>query len=253
MQVKLSLVMVLFLFLACSSVLALDLDGLVLFLGFDESSGDTAADGSDNGNDGEVSDGQFVAGKFGNALQLDGSGFVEVPSSDSLESLIEEMTVAAWIKPDLSGSGWQGVVTKGNDAAEHFEMLINTDGHIHTAQMFAAGRGVADRQPPVLSAGEWQHIAVTYAPGAWIFYYNGEEIENNESQDSELVPDGNPIVVGDERPANRLFEGLIDEVVVFNRAISPDELAELMLGMGDALSVSPQGKLATSWSTLKSF
>ena len=43
MQVKLSLVMVLFLFLACSSVLALDLDGLVLFLGFDESSGDTAA------------------------------------------------------------------------------------------------------------------------------------------------------------------------------------------------------------------
>ncbi len=35
-----------------------------------------------------------------------------------------------------------------------------------------------------------------------------------------LVPDGNPLVVGDERPMNRLFQGLIDEVAVFNRALS---------------------------------
>jgi hypothetical protein len=234
-----------------SQALAGDLEGLVLYLPFDEGSGDVAKDASGNGNDGEITGAKWAAGKIGKALEFDGASFVEVPSSDSLESLEEEMTIAAWINPQLSGSAWQGIITKGDDAMEHFEMLVNVDGHVHTAQMFEAGRLWVDRPAGVISAGEWQHLAVTYKPGEWAFYHNGELLDANTGATTNLIPDGKPVVIGDERPMNRLFEGLIDEVAVFNIAISAEEVQLVMGGIGDILSVEPLGKITTTWADVK--
>lgn len=245
-----------FSFILGSQAFAADLDGLILFFSFDEGSGDEARDGSGEGNDGEIDGAAWVDGKIGGALEFDGGSFVEVDSSDSLEELIEEMTVAVWIKPELSGSGWQGVVTKGSDGAEHFELLINTDGHVHTAQMFENGRGVADRPPAPtkLEAGEWFHLAVTCNAndGKWILYINGE-LQHEAAAGGNLVPDGKPLVVGDEQGASRFFQGVIDEVAVFTRALSQDEVQELMGGIGDILSVEPVGKAATTWASIKNF
>lgn len=234
-----------------SQTLAGELEGLVLYLPFDEGSGDEVRDASGNGNDGEITGAEWAAGKIGRALEFDGASFVEVPSSDSLESLVEEMTIAAWINPQLSGSGWQGIITKGNDGVEHFEMLVNVDGHVHTAQVFEAGRLWVDRPAGVISAGEWQHLAVTYSPGEWVFYHNGEMLDSNTGATTNLVPDGMPVVIGDERPMNRLFEGLIDEVAVFNRAISAEEVQLVMGGISGIMSVEPLGKMTTTWADIK--
>ena len=234
-----------------TQALAGDLEGLVLYLPFDEGSGDVARDASGNGNDGEITGAKWAAGKMGKALDFDGTSFVEVPSSDSLESLEEEMTIAAWVNPQLSGSAWQGIITKGDDAVEHFEMLVNVDGHIHTAQMFEAGRLWIDRPAGIISAGEWQHLAVTYKPGEWSFYHNGELLDTNTGPNTNLVPDGKPVVIGDERPMSRLFEGLIDEVAIFNIAISAEEVQLVMGGIGDILSVEPLDKITTTWANIK--
>lgn len=238
------------LFLISSQVSVAQLEGLVLYLPFEAGSGDTAKDGSGNGNDGEIDGADWTPGKIGQGLEFDGSSFVEVPSSDSLESLVEEMTVAAWINPELSGSTWQGIVTKGQDGLEHFEMLLNVDGHVHTAQMFEGGRLFLDR-PTVVVQGEWQHLAVTYKPGEWIFYYNGEAVDVNEEASTNLVPDGQPVVVGDERPMDRLFQGKIDEVAVFNRAITEEEVNLIMGGIEQIMTVEPLGKIAITWADIK--
>jgi hypothetical protein len=232
---------VLFSLILAPSVMAAEFEGLILYFSFDAGSGDTVKDDSGAGNDGEITGAEWSNnGKYGRCLEFDGASFVEVASSDSLEGLVEEMTVAVWINPTLTGSGWQGVVTKGNDAAEHFELLINTDAHIHTAQMFAGGRGVADRPNVKVTQGEWNHIAVTCKVGEWIVYLNGEEADNSNVSNDDLVPDGKPLVIGDERPMNRLYEGLIDEVAVFNRVLSQDEVQEIMNNsIADLLSVEP--------------
>lgn len=245
------IIVILMSLLIVTQALAGKLEGLVLYLPFDEGSGDTVRDGSGNGNDGIITKAKWGAGKIGKALSFDGVSFVEVPSSDSLESLVEEMTVAAWINPKLTGSAWQGIVTKGNDGAEHFEVLVNVDAHVHTAQMFGAGRLWIDRPAGVIIKGEWQHLAVTYKPGEWIFYHNGEALDTNTTANTPLVPDGNPVVIGDERPMNRLFEGSIDEVAIFNKAISAAEVENIMGGIASILSVESNDKLATTWAYIK--
>jgi len=255
-MVKKLFVLLIGLSLLIGSYATADIDGLILYFPFDEGSGDTAIDASGTGNNGVITGATWSNdGKIDKALEFDGSSFVEVPSSDSLEELVEEMTMAAWINPLLTGSDWQGIITKGNDAAEHFELLVNVNGHIHTAQMFTGGRGIADRPAPgSIVAGEWQHLAVTYsaADNEWILYINGSVQDNSSAGNSgDLVPDGNPLVVGDERPPNRLFQGLIDEVAVFNRAISADEVNEIMGGIGGVISVEPAGKIATTWADIK--
>ena len=226
-------------------------EGLILHFPFDDGSGDVAKDASGTGNDGEIDGAKRVDnGKIGKALQFDGKSFVEVESSDSLEALDETVTLAAWIKPELTGSGWQGIITKGNDGAEHFELLINVNGTVHTAWVFDIGRNHTNPGAAgTMTAGEWQHLAVTYEPGEWITYLNGEELNNKTDVSGQMVPDGMPLVVGDERPQNRLFEGLIDEVVVFNRVLSQKEVQQIMNGI--STSVEPTDKLATTWSDIK--
>ena len=236
----------------CSQASAAKLEGLVLYLPFDEGSGDVAHDMSGNGNDGKlVKSPKWVTGKYGWALEFDGSNYVEVPDSDSLD-IEEEITIAAWIFPKLTGSQWQGIVTKGLDAQENYELLINTGGFMHTGWLFDTGRLWADRGAAgTLSADKWQHIAVTYKPGEWVSYLNGEVVDRLTNANGKMVTDDEPLIIGDERPMNRLFQGIIDEVAVFNRALSQDEIKEIMGGIKSLLSVDPAAKLAAVWGEVK--
>jgi len=88
---KLLLLSILLSIFICSQAMAAKIDGLVLYLSFDEGTGDTVKDGSGNGNDGNITKAKWVNGKFSKALEFDGSAFVEVASSDSLESLTDEI------------------------------------------------------------------------------------------------------------------------------------------------------------------
>jgi len=244
--------LILFLGIFATNVLAAGIEeGLILYLPFDDGSEKVAKDASGVGNDGKIEGAKSVDGKIGKALQFDGKSFVEVESSDSLEALDETVTLAAWIKPKLTGSGWQGVITKGNDGAEHFELLINTNGTVHTAWVFSIGRNHTNPgEAGTISADKWQHLAVTFKSGEWVTYLDGEQLNNKTDVVGKMAPDGNPLVVGDERPQNRLFEGLIDEVAVFNRPLSQKEVKQIMNGI--STSVEPTDKLATTWSRLKS-
>src|SRR4051812_2077970 len=86
---------------------------LVLALGFDETSGATAADASGGGNGGPLSGGvsRSASGKYGGALSFDGvNGMVSVADANSLD-LTAGMTLEAWVKP-AAVSGWQTVALK---------------------------------------------------------------------------------------------------------------------------------------------
>ena len=72
---------------------------------FDEGSGNTAKDSSDNGNDGELMNGpQWVQGSFGKALEFDGKDdYVKIPSSPMLDPKDGDMTYIAWVKTTVAG------------------------------------------------------------------------------------------------------------------------------------------------------
>ncbi len=84
---------------------------------FDEGSGTTINDASGNGNNGTISNATWSAlGKFGDALQLNGTNaFVSIPDSPSLH-LSTGMTLEAWVEPSTIDANWREVIYKANDA-----------------------------------------------------------------------------------------------------------------------------------------
>jgi len=231
---------------------AAKLEGLVLYLPFDEGEGKETKDLSGNGNDGTLKKGpKWVDGKFNKALEFN-SNYVEVPDASSLD-LEKEVTIAVWIKPALnSPNGWGTVVTKGADAAENYELLVNNAGHLHTGWQFAGGRQSPNRGPAgSLKANEWQHIAVTYKPGAWITYIDGKILDEIKDVKDKLVTDNLPLCIGDDPTWASPFIGIADEVVIFSRAITTEEMKEVMGGMKALMAVFPKGKLTTTWGNIK--
>ena len=87
-------------------------EGLVLYLAFDENTGNIARDSSGHGNHGSIMGAAWVEGQDGKALQFDGTDdYVEVAYNDMF-NLTDAFTLAAWVKPDMApfaGEQWHAV------------------------------------------------------------------------------------------------------------------------------------------------
>ena len=197
--------------------------GLVAAYGFEEGSGATAADSSGNGNDGTIANATWTSsGAYGSALHLDGSGpGVLVPDSPSLH-LRHAMTLEAWVKPAAISAAWRDVVYKGDDnyyleATSPMSGLpaggvsVNGGGHTETFGTTA------------LSTARWTHLALTYDGSALRLYIDGNEV-SSVSETSSLRSSTNPLEIGGDGIYGQYFEGLIDEVRVYDIARTPDEI-----------------------------
>jgi len=220
-----------------SFVLVLSLLGnasadLVGYWRFDEGSGNVAYDSSGSGNDGTLNgDPQWVTGHLGGALDFDGNGdFVEIPHSQSL-SITKEITIAAWTYMRANASGEMAIVSKGGWAANDLPYeLTETPGGVIFWQFYDdGGRDTcAPDSPPV---DEWHHIAATYDGNIFKCYIDGELADEWEYVGT--MPENTASVnIGQRSRGGCLFNGIIDEVVIYDRALSEDEIPLIMMGVG---------------------
>lgn len=226
-------------------------DSLILYFSFDELDGDTVADHSQYGNDGTIAgDPELAAGKFGNALKLNGqSDWVTVPH-DEILTVDEAVTVMAWINAERhqgpNAQRWQGIVAKGNGPRSY---SFYTEFPSECLHLSAGGSGsVCDGQ---VALNEWQHVVAHVDNGTHRYWLNGENVGEFDGQNPlPGAADTADVLVGKTHESNREFLGLIDEVRIWNRALSEDEIiAEMDTGV--LTPVDPLGKLSTTWSTLK--
>ncbi len=247
---KIRIWFVIFTFLANVSIA-----GMVLELHFDEGEGDQVADTSGAGNDGAIVGAQWTDGKLGNALEFDGAGtHVEVQDSQSLQ-ITDEMTVACWVSfHSLGASGnhdaiiakastWSFITFKRSNPAYQFAWWDSVVKNIIPGENKWI---VSDWVPEV---NTWYHLAVTMKSGdKLLFYRDGEVIK--ESSYPLAIPAGasKAILIGKGNGATENFEGIIDEVVVFDEALSPEDVKGLM---GISSPVQPVDKLGTVWGSLK--
>jgi hypothetical protein len=224
---------------------------LVLSLTFDDGDGDEAEDISQYGNHGVLNGGpEWVDGKFEGALLFDGvGGFVEVPHADIL-TVDEEVTVMAWINAERhdgpGGSGYQGILAKGN-AQRSYSLYITAGGVLH----FSTG-GIGTSSLTPLPLDEWVHVAAVVVGGGHIYYLNGE-VDGVSGAGISLpgLSDTETVVVGKTHEGAREFQGAIDEVRIWNRALGADEIIDEMNRGGGETPVEPQSKLATTWAQIK--
>ena len=211
---------------------------LILWLSFDELNGNRVIDHSQHGNHGAVvGNRQLVAGRFGNALTFNGvSDWVEIPHHNSL-TVDTSVTVMAWINTPRShgpnGAEWQGIIAKNNDFRSYSFYTAPGDlVHLSVGENLGAGSRETNR---TFALNTWQHVAAQMdSNGVQRYWINGERAGN--FQLGNTLPglrDTANVLVGKTHEDNREFLGMIDEVRVWNRALSEAEILEQMtIGYG---------------------
>ena len=224
-------------------------EGLILYHMYDEGEGTLAADASGNGHDGEISNPDWVDGKFGKALQFGGEGsdvFVTVESTPALN--VNECTFGAWINAD-HWNGTRQIVGKSvhGGCAGRTQYGLFSEGGVFRLR-FETGSGRADIDTDLPPTGEWINVAFTNDGETAIIYINAEAVAVGEVPDV-LNANDDPWRIGQDcdRP-QYVFAGAIDEVRLWNRALSPDEISE---AQDLVVSVDPRAKLATTWGDIK--
>jgi len=224
-------------------------EGLVLYLSFEEGEGDVAKDTSGKGNNGTINGAEWVInGRVGSALSFGSGDYVEVPHDESL-SITDEITIMAWTNMAVGSSGEMAIVSKGQWAANDlpYEVTETAGGVIYWQFYNDAGRdSCAPNSPPT---DEWHHIAATYDGEIFKAYIDGQLAA--EWQYAGKMPENAASVTIGKRSKSGdcFFTGMIDEVVIFSRALDVEEIQGSMEGI--KLSVKPVGKLAAAWGAVK--
>ena len=220
-------------------------EGLVGYWNFDEGSGDVAGDSSGNDNDGTlVREPEWVEGKFGKALKFDGASRhkVEIPHSDSFAEITEAVTIEAWVNP-ANFFSW---VSFGVKEDITYGMFINPAAFV---RIHYSGDLTLDTPGGILNANEWTHVVGTYDGETVRIYINGElEAETNAS--IAIPADSASFVIGGTADARDWYTGMIDEVKLYSRGLTEDEVKESTAGPSER-PVESAGKLAITWGNIK--
>ena len=207
-------------------------------------------------NDGEL-DGnpKVVAGKVGKGLEFDSSNFVHIPGTDTLDfNGAEAITVAAWIKgaSDKPVDGAVAGTCCGTIVAQRDVngWALRFDGRNAGAELefitMPGWQGDGGFGAAALPKGEWHHI-IGIVDGNKKYLYVDGKLNMEGDYNGPMSTQGTETEIGSASDGG--FIGVIDEVVIYDRAISENEVRQLYAAEG--LPVQPQGKLATRWGQIK--
>lgn len=198
---------------------------------FDESGGTLAHDSSGNGNDGIIYGASRVDGKFKNGLSFDGdSDYLLIPDDESLD-ITDEVTVAAWFKTDTVHDGaivWKdystynptyGIAYFGQSYGQISGRITDSGGSPHAIGFDF----VAD--------GQWHLIVLTYDGSKQKLFLDAVE-KVSQSWSGSIAASSYDLVVGSRNLVPIYFNGIIDEVQVYERALSSAEISDLYNNYG---------------------
>ena len=147
-----------------------------------------------------------------------GSGYVVIPNNPSLNPTTG-ITMEAWVQVDNEGAGCPTIVGKGYQqnwwlgyCSGRLGAYIGGEGH------YAQGAGHTQLEP-----GLWTHVAVT-SDGTHRRYYKNGSLIDEISEPGTLTPNNADVWIGRDSQWTQQFEGSMDEVRLWNRALSMEEL-----------------------------
>ena len=198
--------------------------GLVAAYTFSEGSGASTADASGGGKVGTISGATWTpGGKFGNALSFDGvNDSVAVADAAALD-LTSGMTIEAWVYPTAL-SGWRTVVLKEATNGLAYSLYANGNTPMRPAGYVNRGSGdVAVTGTSALPLNTWSHLAVTYGGGNFRLYVNGTQVGALALTGNIRTTTG-ALRIGGNSVWNEWFAGRLDEVRIYNRALTQSEI-----------------------------
>ena len=208
--------------------------GLVVAYGFEELSGATVADASGNGNHGTIKEAVSITkGHSGRALKFDGvNDWITVNDSASLD-FSTGMSIEAWVYPQLLTSGGKTVIIKEASGAQVYALYASEDVN-KPVYYFNDGSYFGVAGLSALPLNQWTHLVGNYDGQYQRLYVNGKEVANSK-QNSLIQQSTGVLRIGGNSLWGEYFKGYIDEVRLYNRALTA---AEVNYNMATAISVS---------------
>jgi len=211
--------------------------GLVASYGFDAGSGTTVADDSGTGNNGTISGATWTPnGKNGGALDFDGTNdSVSIPGTTSTLAMTTGMTLSAWVKPrDIAGLNQQ-IIGRDSLSLGGSAWSLNADsasqkpGFTVFAQNPSTGTTTSGTASgtAALTNGDWAHLTGVWTGSIMSLYVNGTLVGFG-SVSGNVVNTGEAIKIGGTSVGGvaKYFDGLIDDVRIYNRALSSAEILD---------------------------
>ncbi|HGJ66509.1 TPA: LamG domain-containing protein [bacterium] len=221
---------------------------------FDEGVGAVAGDSSGNGHDGKIAVATWANGKFGKALLFAGDASVEVASTAKLNNG-GQYTLMAYFNANTLND-WHQIIAKNNQ----YLLRIDPPGEGGKLSSFVNLNGGWEPRASAIvpDKDKWYHFAATYSSATKKLTVFVDGAKAGES-DREGNPTANndPVTFGHWGGGSR-FRGLIDEVAIFNVALSEADIKTIAtnglanaLGLAGPSSVRSSEKIATTWGNLK--
>lgn len=232
---------------------------LVLFFDYEDFSGDAVVEKSGRGYDGAINGKvtQSDDGKFGKAAHFVAGSFLDLdgPNINPDDIPTEGMSVVAWINVEaVSDMAIFNARAGDNTWLVHPE--ARGDGNYRWLNRSPGGTTIFDIRAGKNEANEWVHYAGTFsrAEGQAVLYINGNNVGEEKARvGTPIAPDWDSGArVGYNIDNNRPFTGLMDEMNVWKRGLTEEEVNSIMNdGVDGFLAVEARGKLTTTWGRLK--
>jgi len=226
---------------------------LLVYWPFEDGSGTTVTDAAGNGHDGTIQgDPQWVEGLYGGALEFDGVDDHAVNTLPS-ERNYDNFTVALWARAGSLGQGQYASVFSSYSAASSGFQIDTDTGNPGNYRTNKSGPAGPEFGPLTL---DWVHLALVAEGTTLQYYYNGTWANTTE------VYTANDLLfitfkVGASRNNNSYFHGAVDDLRVYDHAMTEAEIQAVMnneAGQGFPLARAPSPEnaslLEATWASL---
>lgn len=223
----------------------------------DENNGNVIKDSSGNGHNGEITGAlQWAKGKYGSALEFSGQtgNYATIPHDDALS--VKTFTVTAWVNLVNRGA-YQALVEKSvvDNDVRNFYLAVTPEGVLYGG--FKGNNSWNSILGDIVAEEKWHHAAVSYDMKKILVYLDGkayDKIAIGVEGGVDPLQNEGPITIGATNTGGgEPAQGIIDEVGVFNKGLTADEIKSIMnSGLEQSvLSVESSSKLATAWGRIK--
>jgi uncharacterized repeat protein (TIGR01451 family) len=167
-----------------------------------------------------------VAGRHGNAVQFGGNHYLTVPHAPAFKT--PQFTLSAWFQWDgVDTDDVQFLTSKMHAGAPMFEIHTGGGAGVNGLRFIPAGYPATSVDAPGVIQTGWNHVAAVYTSDAAYIYHNGTLAisRTNISGGADLTANTAPFSIGQRSDGSYSFEGRLDEVGLFGRALSAAEIA----------------------------